>query len=74
MGHDLRSIRLPVQRFDAGASSRVLATTRKALRNVPEVVTAVSKAGQPEDGTDPKTISMAEIFVDIKPPNNGAPA
>jgi cobalt-zinc-cadmium resistance protein CzcA len=28
----------------------------------------VSKAGQPEDGTDPKTISMAEVFVDLKPP------
>jgi cobalt-zinc-cadmium resistance protein CzcA len=40
---------------------------RKALLKVPEVRTTVSKAGQPEDGTDPKTISMAEIFVDIKP-------
>jgi cobalt-zinc-cadmium resistance protein CzcA len=27
----------------------------------------VSKAGQPEDGTDPKTLSMAEVFVDVKP-------
>ncbi len=41
---------------------------RNALRTVPEVVTVVSKAGQPEDGTDPKTISMAEAFVGIKPP------
>ncbi len=46
---------------------RVLAAARKALRSVPEVGTVVSKAGQPEDGTDPKTISQAEIFVDIKP-------
>jgi cobalt-zinc-cadmium resistance protein CzcA len=45
----------------------VLGKVRKALLTVPEVRTAVSKAGQPEDGTDPKTISMAEVFVDIKP-------
>ncbi|NBS48545.1 MAG: efflux RND transporter permease subunit, partial [Betaproteobacteria bacterium] len=40
---------------------------RQALTSIPEVRTAVSKAGQPEDGTDPKTLSMAEIFVDVKP-------
>ena len=45
----------------------MLGRVRKALLTVPEVRTAVSKAGQPEDGTDPKTISMAEVFVDIKP-------
>ena len=28
----------------------------------------VYKAGRPEDGTDPKLISMAEILVDLKPP------
>ncbi|MCZ2498670.1 CusA/CzcA family heavy metal efflux RND transporter [Xylophilus sp. Kf1] len=48
-------------------ASRILHMARKALLTVPEVRTTVSKAGQPEDGTDPKTISMAEIFVDIKP-------
>ncbi|MEY5100539.1 MAG: hypothetical protein RJA36_3258, partial [Pseudomonadota bacterium] len=48
-------------------ASRVLNLARKAILTVPEVRTAVSKAGQPEDGTDPKTINMAEIFVDIKP-------
>lgn len=48
-------------------ASRILRTARQALLTVPEVRTTVSKAGQPEDGTDPKTISMAEIFVDIKP-------
>ena len=46
---------------------RVMAAARKALHTVPEVVTVVSKAGQPEDGTDPKTISQGEIFVDLKP-------
>jgi heavy metal efflux system protein len=40
---------------------------RKVLMTVPEVRTVVSKAGQPEDGTDPKTLSMAEVFVDVKP-------
>jgi cobalt-zinc-cadmium resistance protein CzcA len=34
-----------------------------------EVVRSVtSKAGRPEDGTDPKPINMAEFFVDMKPP------
>ena len=48
-------------------ATRILRNVRKALLTVPEVRTAVSKAGQPEDGTDPKTISMAEVFVDVKP-------
>ena len=48
-------------------AARILRSVRLALLKVPEVRTAVSKAGQPEDGTDPKTISMAEVFVDIKP-------
>lgn len=47
-------------------AARILRNARQALLTVPEVRTAVSKAGQPEDGTDPKTISMAEVFVDIK--------
>ncbi|MEY5099329.1 MAG: hypothetical protein RJA36_2048, partial [Pseudomonadota bacterium] len=42
-------------------ATRILSGARKALLKVPEVRTAVSKAGQPEDGTDPKTISMAEV-------------
>lgn len=60
------NLRLPSSISNAEAT-RVLREARKALLTVPEVRTAVSKAGQPEDGTDPKTISMAEIFVDIKP-------
>ena len=48
-------------------AAKILLMARKALTSVPEVRTAVSKAGQPEDGTDPKTLSMAEIFVDVKP-------
>jgi cobalt-zinc-cadmium resistance protein CzcA len=46
---------------------RITGMARKALLTVPEVRTTVSKAGQPEDGTDPKTMSMVEIFVDVKP-------
>ena len=48
-------------------AAKILLMARKALTSVPEVRTAVSKSGQPEDGTDPKTLSMAEIFIDVKP-------
>src|SRR5437764_12472525 len=44
------------------------AAIRKALRSVPEVNAVISKAGRPEDGTDPKPINMVECFVDLKPP------
>jgi cobalt-zinc-cadmium resistance protein CzcA len=40
---------------------------RQAAHKVPEVDTIISKAGRPEDGTDPKTINMAEMFVALKP-------
>src|SRR5262249_45447899 len=40
-----------------------------AVRQFPEVVSVVSQAGRPEDGTDPKPINMLEFFVDLKPPN-----
>ena len=59
--------------FDLPASvsqeeaSKVLRTARLALKTIPEVRTVVSKAGQPEDGTDPKTLSSVEVFVDVKP-------
>src|SRR5882672_8528373 len=41
---------------------------RELLLRTPEVRTVISKAGRPEDGTDPKPINMAEVFVDLKPP------
>jgi len=47
--------------------SRLCALVRTAIREVPEVKTVISKAGRPEDGTDPKLINMAEFFVDLKP-------
>lgn len=60
------NVRLPSSVANEEAT-RILRQIRQTLRSVPEVRTTVSKAGQPEDGTDPKTISMAEIFVDLKP-------
>jgi heavy metal efflux system protein len=42
---------------------------REIIQKTPEVRSVISKAGRPEDGTDPKPINMAEIFVDLKPPS-----
>lgn len=46
---------------------------RELLHKTPEVRTVISKSGRPEDGTDPKPINMAEIFVDLKPPGEWRP-
>ncbi len=46
---------------------------RKAIRTIPEVNTVMSKAGRPEDGTDPKLINMAEFLVDLKPKSDWRP-
>jgi heavy metal efflux system protein len=40
---------------------------REILLRTPEVRTVISKSGRPEDGTDPKPINMAEVFVELKP-------
>jgi cobalt-zinc-cadmium resistance protein CzcA len=40
---------------------------RAALAKTPEVKSVMSKAGRPEDGTDPKLVNMAEFLVDLKP-------
>src|SRR3989454_8828801 len=40
---------------------------RLQLLKFPEVVSVVSKAGRPEDGTDPKPINMSEFLVELKP-------
>ncbi len=60
------NVRLPAS-VSNDEATRILRQVRQTLMAVPEVRTTVSKAGQPEDGTDPKTISMAEVFVDLKP-------
>ena len=46
---------------------------RELLHRTPEVNTVVSKSGRPEDGTDPKPINMAEVFVDFKPTSEWRP-
>ncbi len=48
-------------------SQEMTAKIRAAIRKFPEVAGVTSKAGRPEDGTDPKLISMAEFLVDVKP-------
>ena len=60
------NLRLPASISNEEAT-RIGRTVRQALHTVPEVDTVVSKAGKPEDGTDPKTISMFESFVGLKP-------
>ncbi len=46
---------------------------RAALRTVPEVSTVVSKAGRPEDGSDPKPLNMIEVFVGLTPQSQWRP-
>ena len=46
---------------------------RQLLHSVPEINTVVSKAGRPENGTDPKPINMVECFVDFKPQDQWRP-
>ena len=40
---------------------------RDTIADIPEIRSIVYKAGRPEDGTDPKLVSMAEMLVDLKP-------
>jgi cobalt-zinc-cadmium resistance protein CzcA len=47
--------------------SRTLHRVRAALNAFSEVNAVISQAGRPEDGTDPKPVNMAELFVDLKP-------
>jgi heavy metal efflux system protein len=50
-------------------ASRLCRQIRQVVRGFPEVTQVISQTGRPEDGTDPKTINMAEFFVDLKPPS-----
>src|SRR5207247_8239005 len=47
--------------------SRTLHRVRATLNAFQEVNAVISQAGRPEDGTDPKPVNMAELFVDLKP-------
>jgi cobalt-zinc-cadmium resistance protein CzcA len=49
-------------------TKRLAAAVREILHGSDVVKSVISKAGRPEDGTDPKPINMAEFFVDLKPP------
>jgi len=49
---------------EAAAISRRVVTT---LHTIPEVNSVIAKVGRPEDGTDPKPVSMGEDYVDLKP-------
>ena len=66
------NLRLPAS-ISTEEATHVSRKVRQALHTVPEVETVVSKAGQPEDGTDPKPISMFEAFVGLKPPEAWRP-
>ncbi len=48
-------------------AQRMARSIRAAIEKFPEVAGVVSKAGRPEDGTDPKPINMSEFLVDLKP-------
>lgn len=40
---------------------------RTALQAIPEVTSVISKAGRPDDGTDPKLLNSTEYLIDLKP-------
>jgi cobalt-zinc-cadmium resistance protein CzcA len=46
---------------------------RRALHSVPEVNTVISKAGRPDDGTDPKMLNSTELYVDFVPESKWRP-
>jgi len=62
------NINLPPS-LSVSEAARELGRVRKILGHFPEVRSVISKAGRPEDGTDPKLINMAEVFVDLKLPS-----
>ncbi|HEU4684935.1 MAG TPA: CusA/CzcA family heavy metal efflux RND transporter [Nitrospira sp.] len=51
--------------FEEG--SRLASDMRSVFRQYPEVRTAVSQLGRPDDGTDPTGFFNVEFFVDLKP-------
>jgi heavy metal efflux system protein len=57
--------------FPPGISNQEVMRLARQVRNIlgqyPEVNIVNSKAGRPEDGTDPKLINAVEFFVDLKP-------
>src|SRR5258706_3166067 len=60
------SVDLPTS-ISVPVAQRMTRSIRHAIEKFPEVVSVISKAGRPEDGTDPKPINMSEFLVDLKP-------
>ncbi len=54
-------------------STRWCRRVRDVLHTVPEVHSVISKAGRPEDGTDPKSLNQIECFVDLVDAKQWAP-
>src|SRR5262249_38427127 len=59
--------------ISVNAASAYCQRMREILHQTPEVRSAISKAGRPEDGTDPKPVNMIEVFVDLKPQSEWRP-
>jgi len=62
------SVDLPTS-VSVPVAQRMTHQIRQAIEKFPEVKSVISKAGRPEDGTDPKPINMSEFLVDLKPDN-----
>jgi cobalt-zinc-cadmium resistance protein CzcA len=60
------SVDLPTS-VSVPVAQRMTREIRHAIEKFPEVNSVISKAGRPEDGTDPKPINMSEFLVDLKP-------
>ncbi|MGD9849941.1 MAG: efflux RND transporter permease subunit [Nitrospirales bacterium] len=59
-------IRMPIDiRFDDAAA--LASRMRKMFMESPEVETAVSQLGRPDDGTDPESFFNVEYYVSLKP-------
>jgi len=56
-----------------GGATQYSRQLRDIVRKTPEVRSVISKAGRPEDGTDPKPLNMIEAFVDLKPEKEWRP-
>ena len=48
------------------AMAQIRAVRGPRSLEIPDVTTVVSKAGRPEDGTDPKPLNMVEMFVGVQ--------
>jgi cobalt-zinc-cadmium resistance protein CzcA len=57
--------------FEEG--SRLVNDMRRVFQAYPEVTTAVSQLGRPDDGTDPTSFFNAEFLVDLKPKKDWRP-